>query len=59
MPDTILEENHPKSFQQSVVEIGSVVSEEKMELFIGWFFSKNESSGSAHRPRWLPQPNLA
>jgi hypothetical protein len=32
MPDTILEENHPKSFQQSVVEIGSVVSEEKMFL---------------------------
>jgi hypothetical protein len=32
MQDTILEENHPKSFQQSVVEIGSVVSEENIFL---------------------------
>ena len=32
MPDKILEENHPKSFQQSVVEIGLVVSEENIFL---------------------------
>jgi hypothetical protein len=45
------------SFQQSLVEIGSVVSEEK--IFFGWFSSKNMSGGSALRPRWPPQPNLA
>jgi UV DNA damage repair endonuclease len=28
MPDTTLEEDHQESFQQSLVEIGSVVSEE-------------------------------
>jgi hypothetical protein len=32
MPDTILEEYHQESFQQSLVEIGSVVSEEKIFL---------------------------
>ena len=32
MPDTILEEDHPRIFQQSLVEIGSVVSEEKIFL---------------------------
>jgi hypothetical protein len=40
------------SFQQSLVEIGLVVSEENN-------FSKNVSGGSALRPRWPPQPNLA
>jgi hypothetical protein len=29
-PDTILEGGHPRSFQQSLVKIGSVVSEEKI-----------------------------
>jgi hypothetical protein len=60
-----------ESFQQSLVEIGSVVSEEKIffkfhppyfnfdEIVIGWFSSKNLSGDSALRPRWPPQPNLA
>jgi hypothetical protein len=41
------------SLQQSLVEIGSVVSEEKiffLEIVIGWFSSKNVSGGSALRP---------
>ena len=38
MPDTILEEDHPRSFQQSLVEIGSVVSEEKIFLISSPFF---------------------
>ena len=49
MPDTILEGDHSGSFQQSLVEIGSVVSEEKIFvkfhppffLFLAW------------RPSWL------
>jgi hypothetical protein len=53
------------SFHKSLVEIGSVVSEEKIlqqhfdEIVIGWFSSKNVSGESALRSRWPPQPNLA
>jgi hypothetical protein len=56
------------SFQQSLVEIGSVVSEEKISLkfhlpffifsAIGWFSSKNIAGGSAPRRRRPPQPHL-
>jgi hypothetical protein len=28
-------------------------------MILGWFSSKNMSGGSALRPRWPPQPNLA
>ena len=39
LKDTILEEDHPESFQQNLVEIGSVVSEEKIFFnFIPPFF---------------------
>ena len=49
MSDTILEGDHPRSFQQSLVEIGRVVSEERIFLkfhppfflFLAW------------RPSWL------
>jgi hypothetical protein len=41
MPDIILEEDHPRIISAKLVEIGSVVSEEKIfSNFIPPFFSK-------------------
>ena len=49
MPDTILEGDRQGSFQQSLVEIGSIVSEEK----IFFKFHPPFFLFSAWRPSWL------
>ena len=51
MPDTILEEDHPRIFQQSLVEIGSVGSDLEEKIFLKFyppFFLF-----LAWRPSWL------
>jgi hypothetical protein len=51
MPDTVLEEDHPRIISAKFGNFDEIV--------IGWFSSKYVSGGSALRSRWPPQPNLA
>jgi hypothetical protein len=59
MTDTLLEGDHPRI--NSAKFGGDWLSSftEDDEILIGWFSSKNVSGGSALRPKWPPQPNLA